>query len=158
MSEVSLIRVCTKTWCFVMGVDIGKDIFNTHLLLGWTTKWVDRRDLEKIWKKNPINFLLFPSNHSVLSFLLFIFPLKLYILMTVHKKNHFSQESPNNLILLVGFCCCCCCFYGTVNYIQKKGLNLYFGGKLSNFIMTTWKVIWNSLSNVEQGMLFFFSF
>lgn len=77
--------------------------------------------------------------------------------MTVHKKNHFSQESPNNLILLVGFCCCCC-FYGTVNYIQKKGLNLYFGGKLSNFIMTTLKVIWNSLSNVEQGMLFFFPF
>lgn len=76
--------------------------------------------------------------------------------MTVHKKNHFSQESPNNLILLVGFCCCCCCFYGTVNYIQKKGLNLYFGGKLSNFIMTTLKVIWNSLSNVEQGMVFLF--
>lgn len=81
--------------------------------------------------------------------------MKLYILMTVQeKKAFFSQEGLNNLVLLVGFCFVFF-FHNIVNYIQKRIWIFFWGGKLSNFIMVKLEVIWSSLSNAEQHLMFF---
>lgn len=75
--------------------------------------------------------------------------------MTVQKKKaFFSQEGLNNLVLLVGFCFVFF-LHNIVNYIKKKNLNFFGGGKLSNFIMVKLEVIRSSLSNAEQHLMFF---
>lgn len=119
----------------------------SHALLweaqdGWRNKGVDHGDSERIWENSHTFSLTSLKTFSSFNSPIHISPEIMYFDNSTLKKK--SQESLSNLALLVGFCFVFC-FHNIVNYIQKKNLNFYFGGKLSNFIMVELEVIWNSL-------------
>lgn len=145
MTEISLVHMSVPTL----------DALLWEAQDGWRNRGVDHGGSEKIWENSHTFSLTSLKTFSSFNSPVCISPEIIHFDDSTGKKSIFfpRRSQQFGFVSRVLFCFL---FSQHSKLHSKKNLIFFFGGgKLSNFIMVKLEVIWSSLSNAEQHLMFF---